>query len=118
MRISALLPILVILVSISCSNDDDGNELVLKHVVGIVKGHASCQTLDNGLVQQLELESPISTESNRSLKTIGITNLPEEMKMAGLKINMDIKRAVPEGPCAMIYSPEFFYQAVRAEITP
>ena len=119
MRISGLYTFLVLLLLISCSNDDDVNEQALKNVVAIVKGQATCQTMDNGFVYEVELENTIITESNTSLKIIGITNLPEEMRTEGLKINMDIERAeFPDGACTANYSPEFFYQTIRTNIEP
>ena len=119
MRISALYPFLVLVIFISCSNDDDANEQALINVVAIVKGQASCQTMNNGFVYEVELENAISTEFNTSLKIIGITNLPEEMHIEGLKINMDVKRAeFPDGVCTANYSSEFFYRTIKTHIEP
>ena len=75
--------------------------------------------MNDGFVFEIELDEPINVSAQTSLKSIGITNLPENLKMEGTKILISVRPAeFPNGTCVTTFSPEYFFENTKASLTP
>ncbi|PIF00571.1 MAG: hypothetical protein CR994_05760 [Maribacter sp.] len=121
-KVAFALLVFMISISISsCSSDDDNTNKskIIENLSATVKGQISCQTISNGFVYEIELDEAIEVSGGSMLKSIGITNLPENLKSNGTRIRISIRQTeFPDGLCATIYSPEYFFENTRVSSTP
>lgn len=106
---------------IACSSDNiDADEvLIFENLEATVNGPISCQTMENSFVQEIEFDEPTSFGSGANLKSIGITNLPENMRAEGLRILISVRQTeFPDGACVALFSPEYFFENTEVSSNP
>lgn len=110
--------IILLLMFVSCFNDDDQTRFTLNGVEGMVQQPIFCYT-EQGPVFKIALKESIGVRGGEDLRYIGAVNLKEDMQTTGVEIIFDIEQATIEdiqGPCATLYDLHFFFRVTNVKI--